>query len=291
MQATDARLSGVSTVIPTRFGDLEYADVGAGQPLLMIHGTGGGFDQGLGFCAPLIEKGYRIISPSRFGYLRSSFPADPSGESQADALVELLDHLKIDRLPISGGSAGALPALAFAIRHPDRCSGLIPIVPATFVPDRPHTPGPTGLMEFAMNTMLHSDFVFWSALSIIPDMMISTMLATDPALLPEASATEQKRVHDILWNILPVSRRSNGLLNDARLAGNPALMDLGKITARTLALSVEDDRFGTAAAARYIASVVPGARAVIYPTGGHVWVGHDAELFGEADRFVQSLSA
>jgi dienelactone hydrolase len=40
----------------------------------MIHGTGGGFDQGLLFARRLVDAGYRVIAPSRFGYLRSDFP-------------------------------------------------------------------------------------------------------------------------------------------------------------------------------------------------------------------------
>jgi 2-hydroxy-6-oxonona-2,4-dienedioate hydrolase len=288
--AADARISSGSQVIPTSFGALEYADVGSGPLLLMIHGTGGGFDQGLGFARPLIDAGYRVISPSRFGYLRSDFPDDPSTENQADALVELLDHLKVERLPVAGGSAGALPALAFAIRHPDRCSALIPIVPAAYVPGRPATPGPSGAQNAAMNAMLRSDFLFWLALSTVPDLMIGTILATDPALVSAASIEERNRVHQILWEILPVSKRSRGLLNDARLAGNPAEMPIEKITAPTLTISLEDDRFGTFGAARHIAASVPGAKLVSYPTGGHIWVGHNAELFGEVDRFVRSLA-
>jgi len=289
MAAANARVDSGSQVIPTSFGSLEYADSGTGTPLLMIHGTGGGFDQGLGFCAPLLARGYRIIAPSRFGYLRSDFPADASSEAQADALVELLDHLGIDRLPVAGGSAGALPALAFAIRHPTRCSALIPIVPATYVPDRPRTPGPTGLQQTAMNAMLNSDLLFWLALNAAPDLMVGTLLATDPALLKTASAAERDRVSRILADILPVSRRSRGLLNDARLASNPDPMDLASITAPTLALSIEDDRFGTFAAATHIAATVPGARLVSWPTGGHVWVGHNEDLFAAVHDFIASL--
>ena len=84
-----------STVIDTSFGALEYAEAGEGAPLMMIHGTGGGFDQGLLFAGQLVDAGYRVIAPSRFGYLKSDFPDDPSSENQADALVELLDHLGI----------------------------------------------------------------------------------------------------------------------------------------------------------------------------------------------------
>lgn len=287
--AAEARVSSGSAVIPSPFGDLEYGEAGSGRPILMIHGTGGGFDQGLAFCRRLVGLGYRIIAPSRFGYLRSAWPDDPSSENQADALVALLDHLGIDRLPVAGGSAGALPAIQFAIRHPDRCSALLPIVPASYAPDRP-TARPMGAFEeSAMRAMLESDLLFWLALNTIPDQMIGTMLATDPAIVAAASPEEQARVRAILTDILPVSRRSKGLLNDARLAGNPAQMELARITAPTLALSVRDDRFGTYDAARFIADEVPGARLVSFDTGGHVWVGHDVEMFAEIDRFLAAL--
>jgi alpha-beta hydrolase superfamily lysophospholipase len=131
LAAAERRVSGRSAVIRTRFGDLEYAVAGRGRSaLMMIHGAGGGFDQGLAFSAGLLARGLGVIAPSRFGYLRSDFPADPSSENQADALVELLDHLGVDRLVVGGGSAGALAAVQLALRHPDRCSGLVLLVPA-----------------------------------------------------------------------------------------------------------------------------------------------------------------
>ncbi len=100
---TDGRLFGQSTLIDARTGALEYAVAGDGPPLMMIHGTGGGFDQGLLFAAGLRQRGFQIIAPSRFGYLGSAFPDDASPVHQADTLVELLDHLGIDRLPVVGG--------------------------------------------------------------------------------------------------------------------------------------------------------------------------------------------
>jgi pimeloyl-ACP methyl ester carboxylesterase len=134
--------------------------------------------------------------------------------------------------------------------------------------------------------MLRSDFLFWLTLSTVPDIMIGTMLATDPALVHAASPDEQDRIRGILWDILPVSRRTNGLINDARLASHPDAMAFDSISVPILAISVEDDRFGTCDAARYLAANVPGATLVTYPTGGHVWTGHNAELFGEVDRFL-----
>jgi 2-hydroxy-6-oxonona-2,4-dienedioate hydrolase len=279
------RISKGSSVFESRFGTMEYAVAGNGPPAIMIHGTGGGFDQGLAFAAPLVAAGRRIIAPSRFGYLRSSFPTDPSSERQADAIAELMSHLGIAGAPIIGGSAGALSAMQFAIRHPDRCSALVTIVPAAFAPDR-LPPRPNAIGQVIMEYGLKSDFLFWAAMLMAENAMISTLLATDPKLVRSAGATEQARVRSILRGILPVSARAAGLLNDALLAGSPTPMPLERIRAPTLAIALADDRFETLAAARHIASSVPGARLASYPTGGHVWVGRDQQLFAEVSAFL-----
>lgn len=289
LDRAQARIATGSKTIPTRSGTMEYAEDGNGRPVLMIHGTGGGFDQGLFFAAPLVTAGYRVLAPSRFGYLRSDFPADASTAAQADAFVDLLDALAIDRLPVIGGSAGALPAIEFAIRHPERCSALVAIVPATFAPERPSFAPMGAVAEGAMRAMLGSDFLFWGAMQVMRDRMIGTMLATDPALVHAASLDDRARVDRILRDILPVSRRQRGLMNDAVLAANPAEQEMEKIVAPTLAISLEDDRFGTYDAARHLAARIPDARMVGFPTGGHVWVGHDAELFVAVDEFLKAV--
>lgn len=103
MAAAEARIAQRSSVIETPAGAIEYAVAGRGPPLMMIHGAGGGFDQGLLFAHGLREAGFQIIAPSRFGYLRSAFPEDASPVHQADVLVALLDHLGLDRIAVAGG--------------------------------------------------------------------------------------------------------------------------------------------------------------------------------------------
>ena len=285
MERARARLSGRSAVFQSRFGAMEYAVAGSGPPCIMVHGTGGGFDQGLAFAQRLVSAGRQVVAPSRFGYLRSAMPPDPSSENQADAIADLMDELAIARAPVIGGSAGALSALQFAIRHGDRCSALAPIVPAAYAPGPPPKP-PSALASAIMNYGLKSDFLFWAGIACAEDAMVRSLLATDPALVHRASPSEQARVRAILRDILPVSARARGLANDAALAGAPAPMALERISAPTLVISLEDDHFGTAAAARHIAHSVPGARLTIYPSGGHVWVGHDEDLFAALDAFL-----
>lgn len=282
------RLVGRSSTLMTPSGTLEYAVARSGPPLLMIHGTGGGFDQGLHFAAALGRRGHRIIAPSRFGYLRSSFPADPSVENQADAFIPMLDRLGIDRLPVVGGSAGALSATAFALRYPERCSMLILLVPAANVSGEDPV-AMTALQQVAVRSLLNSDFLYWSALNLAPDSLVGTLLATDPLLLSSVGPSERRRAMAILSDMLPIHARARGTLNDAEQAGNPAQMSFARLSMPVLLISVEDDRFGTAATARRIAEVVPQAELTIFPTGGHVWLGHNEEIADRMHIFISRV--
>ena len=59
--------------------------VGDGYPVLVIHGTMGGYDQGLLVAKPVIDAGFQVISVSRFGYLGSPLPGNATVDMQAEA--------------------------------------------------------------------------------------------------------------------------------------------------------------------------------------------------------------
>src|SRR6266508_1201470 len=163
-----ARVSTGSHIAQTRCGPIEYALFGDGPPVLIVHGSGGGFDQGLDFARELADRGFRAIAMSRFGYLRTPLPADASAAAQADAHAYLLDALQIQRAAILGASAGAPSSLQFALRHPDRCTALVLIVPAVFVPRAGGAPSlqAPAATAFLFNTALKSDFLFWVAVKL-----------------------------------------------------------------------------------------------------------------------------
>lgn len=117
--------------------------------------------------------------------------------------------------------------------------------------------------------------------------MIRSVLAPDPALVTVATADEHRRAHDILWNILSISERSRGILNDARFTSTPQSIRFDQIKVPTLVISLQDDRYGTITPARHIAAQVPGARLVTYASGGHIFAGHDVEQFAEVDLFLR----
>jgi 2-hydroxy-6-oxonona-2,4-dienedioate hydrolase len=156
------RVSTGSLIARTPCGLIEYAVTGDGPPVLLVHGAGGGFDQGLEFGEPLARSGLRVIAMSRFGYLRTPLPADASAAAQADAHACLLDALGVRRAAVLGASAGASSAMQFALRHPDRCSALVLVVPAAFAPragGAPPMKTPAGT-RFLFEAALKSDFLF-----------------------------------------------------------------------------------------------------------------------------------
>ena len=291
LERARARIATGSRIAETRCGPIEYAEAGDGPPVLLVHGAGGGFDQGLALGEGLPAAGFRVIAPSRFGYLRTPVPADASAEAQADAHACLLDALNVQHAAVMGVSAGGPSAMQFALRYPDRTRALVLLVPATYAP-RAEGAAPRRASHatmFLFETALRSDFLFWLGRKIAPGAYIRAILGTPQDLVASAPPDEQARLQTVLDEILPVSRRRKGLLNDARVVSSLPRYDLEKIAAPTLAISTADDGYGTFAGARYTAEHVPGARFIGYPNGGHMLVGRSAAASAEILAFLRAI--
>jgi 2-hydroxy-6-oxonona-2,4-dienedioate hydrolase len=290
IRTAQERVARGGVLIETRCGKIEYQEAGAGVPLLAVHGSGGGYDQGMAFAAPLAKQGIRVIAMSRFGYLRTPMPADSSAEAQADAHVCLLDALGIKQAAVMGGSAGAPSALQLAIRHPDRVSALILLVPLAYKPPTQTNSAPPlpPWVENMMMSVIGSDFLFWSAMHLTRDQVIKFVLATPPALLAAASPAERARVNSMLDGILPVSSRAEGLRSDSLVGKHLTAARLDQVHAPTLIISSRDDGYGTFASAEYTASQIAGATFIGFETGGHTWVGHDDDVMDAIAHLLTS---
>ncbi|QDH70322.1 alpha/beta fold hydrolase [Marilutibacter alkalisoli] len=288
LRQAQARVATGSRIADTACGPIEYAAGGRGPAVMVVHGAGGGFDQGMLFSDDLVDQGYRVIAMSRFGYLRTPMPEDASAVAQAEAHACLLDALKIDSAALIGVSAGAPSAVQFALRHPARTTALVLLVPAIYAPrpgNAPPLKTPSGT-RLLFDTALRSDFRMWAGLKVARRSMIDSILATPPEVVAHASSNEQMRAAQLLDMILPVSRRREGLINDAEVTSHLPRYELERIVAPTLAISVRDDQFGTFDGARYSASHIPNARFVGFENGGHVWIGHQQAVVAELSGFL-----
>ncbi len=288
-----ARAAQGSTVVATPCGPIEYQEAGQGQPLLMIHGSGGGHDQGMAWAKPLTANGIRVIAMSRFGYLRTPRPDDASPEAQADAHVCLLDALGIPRAAVMGVSAGAPSAMQATIRHPERVTALVLVVPIAYKPGTvaDSTPPATDDKDALLLRLLDSDVLFWLGLRAARDQVFRHVLATPPEQIAAASAEERARVNDMAERILPVSARAAGLRDDTRLGKRLGPYPLEHIRAPTLVVSARNDGFGTYAAAQYTASRIAGATFIGFENGGHLLVGHDTAVRAEIVKLLSAQTA
>jgi pimeloyl-ACP methyl ester carboxylesterase len=105
---------------------LRVQELGSGQPVLFVHGTGG---PGAYF-APLLGAlhGFRCLVLDRPGWGLSApvdFSRRPYRTMVAELLRETLDALGIDRACLVGGSIGSLWALRLAQAHPERVDRLV----------------------------------------------------------------------------------------------------------------------------------------------------------------------
>jgi pimeloyl-ACP methyl ester carboxylesterase len=127
-QEYTACLDYPSKIIETKLGSVECAVRGEGPALLSVHGGGcGGFDSGMVMAECFRKNGFKIVSPSRPGYLRTPIERGTSFEEQADLLAALLDAMELPSLAVIGASAGGPPSYLLAQRHPEKVSALLEI--------------------------------------------------------------------------------------------------------------------------------------------------------------------
>ena len=100
-----------------------------------------------------------------------------------------------------------LAARAFATgAYPDRFSHLVLIVPAANLTGRDPVQF-TPLQRLAVERILNSDVWFWTFAAVAPNLLLRTLLATDPALLARVSSEERRRADLIREGLTPISRK------------------------------------------------------------------------------------
>jgi 2-hydroxy-6-oxonona-2,4-dienedioate hydrolase len=78
------------------------------------------------------------------------------------------------------------------------------------------------------------------------------------------------------------------MVYDARSqSGAFGVFPIRQITAPTLSISADDDLYRTTLVARFGASVVPGARLLVYESGGHLLLGRGPEMWPLVADFLR----
>lgn len=255
--------------VTTPLGPIEYAERGDGDPILAVHGTLGGWDQGLVGAEFLRVNGFKIIAPSRPGYLGTPLSTGRTFAEQGDAFAALLDVLGIDRITVFAASGGGPSGYELAARHPDRVSRLVQV-------DGVCLPGPipgaaAGIA--ARDTLARAQI--WLLRHATKPTLAALLRAvgTDPravasdraavlAAIPGRTAT----LEATLRASLGAARRRPGMRNDFTVF-TPAPLD--RIACPTLIVHARSDKMAPPANAEYANAHITGSE-LYWMDGSHV---------------------
>ena len=248
-------------------GKITYADSGGDKPVILVaHGINGGYDQGYDSLKNETDK-YRIIAPSRFGYIGSDLPTDASPAQQAKIYAELLDELKVDKAYLLGTSAGGTIAIRFALDFPERTRGLILYCSAA-----PLTKKPTNIPDYiGPPEAILSDFTFTLISPLFPAIM---------GLPPSAAMSS-----------MPLAERKAGIVNDAKNT-NPDMLKnfddypIENIDLPVLIFHAKDDKVAPYEAMEQGATRFRNKQFIVFETGGHTMEGNDQSISQHLDNFV-----
>jgi pimeloyl-ACP methyl ester carboxylesterase len=274
MRAARARRAAMTRhMIPTRWGAVEYAEQGAGTPVLVVHGIYQDCVGGLLSVDGLVPD-RRVIAPSRFGYLGSSIPTNATVAAQADAFVALLDALDIGQIDVIGLSAGAPSVLQLALRHPERVKHL-----AVLVGNLPGSP--TAVAQPAWAKRINRQLVMWVLKTLAPATTARLVAAVPKAF--GMTNEDARSVAEFVDSLFPMSRE--GYTFDLYVS-NPDVnsCNLEAIRVPTLIVHTKDDQLASHEASRRAAGRIPGARFISLESGGHLMLGQTPII---RDRLAQ----
>ncbi len=279
------KIEADSKLAETSAGTIEYKITGdKGPVVLLMHGTPGGCD----LYFPM--EGYRVLTPSRPGYLRTPLQVGETPAEQAKAFSALLDTLGIKRVIVFGGSGGGPAAINFAALFPEKTISLILNVAVSQKLPPLELQGPS-LIE-------SSDFLMWIFCSLAKnDKVFKSILS---GLVPDQEQTaiqlifkDPKKTEMIKTNLLaiwPPSRRAAGQLNDTKQFQTFS-PPVSEVKVPTLIIHGSKDIAVPVEQSKRAAELIPGSQLEIIEGGGHlVSFSHYEEFMKIMNQFIRKVT-
>ena len=266
--------------IPTQFDAIErmpvrtvlvhgqriaYLDVGAGPPVILIHGFGGSMWQ-WEYQQHQLSQHFRVLTLDLPGAGLSDKPdIDYRPDQMLEFFVGFMDAAQIPQATLVGNSMGAGLAIGMALTHPTRVAKLVLVdgLPQ-HVMEKLTSPSVRRALESSAPSWLVS---FGNTL--FGGLMIESVLQEivhDPALLTPAVLERSNRNRQLPGLIKPIMAvRENLPLWESGFATR-----LGTITHPTLVLWGEEDRVFPIAVGEELHHTIKGSRFIRIPKAGHI---------------------
>jgi len=254
--------------------------------VLALHGAMGGYDQSLLLARTVGAAGFSYIGVSRPGFLGTPLASGKSSEQQANLCAALLDTLGVSSVLVMAVSGGGPCALQFALRHRQRCRGLVLV---STCGEKVETPIPFAfkltmqlvrLPAFARAIEKKARENFEAAAShSIPDPVLCARTLQDPEagpLFTELLRSTSDRM----------AQRMPGTVNDIVVSRTTAY-PLEAIAVPTLIVHGTEDRMVPFAIHARALTRIPGAELLAIEGGEHVSIlTHRREVQARVSRFL-----
>lgn len=273
-------MDDATEVIETDLGGVEVADSGGDGPaVLFVHGTPGGADQGALMGRFLVDTGFRVVAPSRPGYLSTPLSeATAAPAAQAGLHAALLDALGVDTFAVACWSGGGPSAYELAASHPERVQALVAIAalsgPYTF-----EHPGQEKPLFTRPGAWLMREMARHAPKSVVKAMTTEEGDLTKAQAQELVAATwedEERRRFVLDWVETVIGRRGEGFDNDrARYAQLDLPLD--RVTAPVLLVHADTDSDVPISHSHQAAERLPRAELRTITGGTHIsaWAGPD----------------
>ncbi len=268
-QLSVRQLARESNLVETAAGPVEYA--ASGDPrdasVLFVHGSPGGYDQLLPLARRVSRRGYRAVTVSRPGYLRTPQSAGRTPEEHADVLAATVEVLDLGPVVVAGVSGGGPSTLQLALRHPELVHGVV-LICAVTLRDPEGQPRPEDVRTFGLDWDLGALAARWS-----PSIALGLLGIDDPderrRLLADEETTESVRY---LFQSMGFSSRRTGYRTDMlSLATDNRSPPLSSLETPVLLLHGSDDPNVPLEHSQYVASQAPHADLRVLDGAGHTF--------------------
>jgi 2-hydroxy-6-oxonona-2,4-dienedioate hydrolase len=149
---------------------------------------------------------------------------------------------------------------------------------ASEIEDRP-------LPNWAYTALMGNNAAYWALTKVARGLLRSAFDAR-PELMVDISAQERQFVEHLIDEFLPASARLAGVENEGGAIDPLVTYRLEAILAPTLIVHTQDDQLNPVAIADELGNRIPAARTIMFERGGHLLLGHHAELRAQVVHFL-----
>ncbi|MBX9824968.1 MAG: alpha/beta fold hydrolase [Xanthobacteraceae bacterium] len=259
----------IGKTLKTGSFNTNYHDLGEGDAVLLIHGSGPGVTAWANWrlTLPALSKRGRVIAPDMvgFGYTESPAGVRYDHATWVGQVIALLDQLAVRRVSLLGNSFGGAVALALAKAHPDRVNKILLM-------------GPVGI-AFPITAGLEKVWGYQPSAAAMKKLLEvfvhDQRMATDDLAEMRYRASIRADVQERFASLFPAPRQRWV----EALAQTPD--SLRQISHETLVVHGRDDKVIPIAASEKLVSLLPNAILTPFDRCGH-WVQIEhAELFNK----------